>query len=89
MSPAAKNPASKAANSGDVPPDFETAMAELETIVERMESGDLSLEESLSAHKRGLELSKYCQGVLAKAQQQVKVLEDNTLKTLDEIGQQD
>ena len=39
-----------------------------------------SLEQSLAAHKRGLELAQYCQGVLARAQQQVKVLEENTLK---------
>lgn len=92
MSPAAKNPprnAAGASSSGDMPSDFESAMAELEEIVERMEGGELSLEDSLAAHKRGLELSKYCQSVLAKAQQQVRILEDNTLKTLDEIGQQD
>ena len=92
MSPAAKNPtrnAAAGASSGDVPPDFESAMTELEEIVERMEGGELTLEESLAAHKRGLELSKYCQTVLAKAQQQVRILEDNTLKSLDEIGQQD
>ena len=92
MPPAAKNPprnAAAGASSGDMPPDFESAMAELEEIVERMEGGELSLEDSLAAHKRGLELSKYCQSVLAKAQQQVRILEDNTLKTLDEIGQQD
>jgi len=45
-----------------------------------MESGKLTLEQSLAAHKRGLELAQYCQGVLARAQQQVKVLEENTLK---------
>ena len=92
MSPAAKNPprnAAPGAASGDMPADFESAMTELEEIVERMEGGELTLEESLAAHKRGLELSKYCQTVLAQAQQQVRILEDNTLKTLDEIGQQD
>jgi exodeoxyribonuclease VII small subunit len=45
-----------------------------------METGKLTLEQSLGAHKRGLELAQYCQGVLARAQQQVKVLEENTLK---------
>ena len=63
------------------PVSFEAAVDELEKIVERMEAGELTLEESLSAHKRGLELAQYCQGVLAKAQQQVKVLEDNVLKS--------
>jgi exodeoxyribonuclease VII small subunit len=66
----------------DPPASFEAALAELEKIVAGMESGKLSLEQSLEAHRRGVELSQYCQGVLARAQQQVKVLEENTLKTL-------
>jgi len=60
--------------------DEAAALAELEKIVASMESGKLTLEQSLAAHKRGLELAQYCQGVLARAQQQVKVLEENTLK---------
>lgn len=66
----------------DAPPSFEAALAELEKLVASMESGKLTLEQSLSAHKRGLELAQYCQSVLSQAQQQVKVLEENTLKTL-------
>jgi exodeoxyribonuclease VII small subunit len=64
------------------PANFEAALAELEKIVLSMESGKLSLEQSLAAHKRGLELAQYCQSVLSQAQQQVKVLEENTLKNL-------
>ncbi len=64
----------------DQPASFEAALAELEKIVSSMESGDLSLEQSLSAHKRGRELGQYCQDLLARAQQQVKVLEENTFK---------
>ena len=64
----------------DPPASFESALAELEKIVASMESGKLTLEQSLSAHKRGLELAQYCQSVLARAQQQVKVLEENALK---------
>lgn len=64
----------------DRPASFEAALAELEKIVASMESGKLTLEQSLAAHQRGLELAQYCQSVLARAQQQVKVLEDNTLK---------
>ena len=64
----------------DPPESFEGALSELEKIVASMESGKLSLEQSLEAHKRGVELAQYCQGVLARAQQQVKVLEENTLK---------
>jgi len=63
------------------PASFEAALAELEKIVASMEGGKLSLEQSLIAHKRGLELAQYCQSALAQAQHQVKILEDNALKT--------
>ena len=59
---------------------FETALAELEKLVASMETGQLSLEESLAAHKRGLELAQYCQARLVQAQQQVQILEANTLQ---------
>lgn len=59
---------------------FESALAELENIVARMEGGQLSLEQSLTAYKRGAELLKFCQAQLADAQQQVKVLEAGALK---------
>ncbi len=62
---------------------FEKALAELEKIVERMESGDLSLEQALATHKRGLELARFCQQRLEAAQQQVKVLEGEVLKPLE------
>lgn len=61
-------------------PTFESALAELENIVTRMEGGQLSLEQSLTAYKRGAELLKFCQAQLADAQQQVKVLEAGALK---------
>jgi exodeoxyribonuclease VII small subunit len=61
-------------------PTFESALAELETIVARMEDGQLPLEQSLAAYKRGAELLKQCQAQLADAQQQVKVLEAGALK---------
>ena len=64
----------------DPPTSFEAALAELEKIVANMESGKLSLEQSLAAHKRGLELAQYCQSMLAQAQQQVKILEEDALK---------
>ncbi|HMJ50302.1 MAG TPA: exodeoxyribonuclease VII small subunit [Burkholderiales bacterium] len=59
---------------------FESALAELEKIVASMEAGQLPLEQSLAAYKRGAELLKYCQSALAEVQQQVKILEDDTLK---------
>lgn len=63
-------------------PTFESALAELEKIVENMEGGELPLEQSLAAYKRGAELLKFCQAQLADAQQQVKVLEDGVLKNV-------
>ena len=63
-------------------PSFEKALAELEGIVAKMEDGGLSLEQSLAAHKRGLELARQCRARLDAAQQQVKVLEGEVLKPL-------
>ncbi|MFH2133798.1 MAG: exodeoxyribonuclease VII small subunit [Pseudomonadota bacterium] len=64
-------------------PSFETAMADLEQLVTDMESGKLSLEDSLAAYKRGAELMSYCRTRLEEAQQQVRVLEDGVLKDLN------
>lgn len=61
-------------------PTFESALAELENIVTGMEAGQMPLEQSLAAYKRGAELLKFCQAALQDAQQQVKVLEDSALK---------
>ncbi|TCV82350.1 exodeoxyribonuclease VII small subunit [Sulfurirhabdus autotrophica] len=59
---------------------FESALAELESIVATMEAGQLPLEQSLSSYKRGTELLQFCQQALQDAQQQVKILEANTLQ---------
>ena len=66
---------------------FEQALAELEKIVKKMESGELSLEQALATHKRGLELARFCQQRLETAQQQVKVLEGEVLKPLGDMGE--
>jgi len=64
--------------------DFETALSELESLVERMEAGELSLEESLNAFERGVKLTRHCQNALTNAELKVKVLtEQNTLEDLD------
>ena len=68
---------------------FEKALAELERIVQRMERGDLSLEQALAAHQRGLELAKFCQSRLEAAQQQVRVLEGSVLKPLAAAASED
>jgi exodeoxyribonuclease VII small subunit len=62
------------------PKDFESAVAELERLVADMESGQLSLEASLAAYKRGMELSAYCQKTLDGAEQQIRILEDGQLQ---------
>ena len=70
-------------------PTFEAALAELEKIVERMESGELSLEQALATHKRGLELARFCQSRLEAAREQVKVLDGEVLKPLTDAGSSD
>ncbi|HUK04273.1 MAG TPA: exodeoxyribonuclease VII small subunit [Burkholderiales bacterium] len=65
---------------------FEKALTELEGIVAKMEDGGLTLEQSLAAHKRGLELAKQCRARLDAAQQQVKVLEGEILKPLSAVS---
>jgi exodeoxyribonuclease VII small subunit len=68
------------------PQSFESALAELEKIVSSMEEGELPLERSLAAYKRGAELLKYCQAALQDAQQQVKVLENGILRDFKSDG---
>jgi exodeoxyribonuclease VII small subunit len=65
------------------PQSFEAALAEIENIVAAMEAGQLPLEQSLTAYKRGAELLQYCQARLQEAQQQVKILEAGALKNFD------
>jgi exodeoxyribonuclease VII small subunit len=62
-------------------PDFETALAELEALVEKMEQGELSLDESLKQFERGVQLTRSCQQALKDAEQKVQLL-------LEKDGQQ-
>ena len=69
--------------------DFEKSLAELEKIVNDLESGALTLDESISAFERGIELSKLCQKTLLAAEERVKKLieksdTDFELETFDE-----
>ena len=59
---------------------FEQAMAELDQLVAKMESGELPLEASVAAYQRGSELVKYCAAQLERVERQVKVLEGDMLK---------
>ena len=56
------------------PVDFEAAMRDLEDIVERLEHGDLPLEESLAAFERAVILTRSCQTALKDAEQRVEIL---------------
>jgi exodeoxyribonuclease VII small subunit len=69
--------------------DFNKGLSELEEIIGKMESGDLSLEESLKYFEKGVKLHRQCHGALSSAEQRISVLseEDNYTedKPLDDI----
>ena len=65
------------------PPTFEQALDELDALVRRMESGELTLDESIAAYRRGAELARFCQARLAQAELDIKQLEGDLLKPLD------
>ena len=69
------------------PLDFEAALAELEALVQKMETGSLTLEESLQAFERGVKLTRRCQTALERAELRVKALmEDGTEVPVPEAG---
>lgn len=56
------------------PVDFEASLGELEQLVAKMEAGDLTLEQSLAAFERGVQLTRQCQTALRKAELRVQAL---------------
>lgn len=60
---------------------FEASLAKLESLVTRMEKGDMSLEESLKAFEEGVKLTRLCQETLGSAQQKVQLLMSQQGKT--------
>ena len=56
--------------------DFESAIAELETIVKTLEEGDLALEKSLELFERGVQLSRFCHSRLEQAERRIEILND-------------
>ncbi|MFT5705734.1 MAG: exodeoxyribonuclease VII small subunit [Oceanospirillaceae bacterium] len=56
------------------PATFEKSLTDLETLVNKMEVGDLSLDESLKAFEKGVKLTRDCQGMLDEAEQKVQIL---------------
>lgn len=71
---------------GKKKPDFEQSLAELEALVDALETGDLSLEQSLTSFEKGIALTRSCQTALNEAEQTVKILtEKNGQSTLENM----
>jgi exodeoxyribonuclease VII small subunit len=71
-------------------PDFEQALAELENLVQRLEQGDTSLEQSLQDFERGIELTRTCQQALKQAEQKIQILlQDNEQAPLETFDSDD
>ena len=64
----------------DVPASYEAALAELEQLVGRIESGQLPLEQLLAGYQRGAQLLQFCRDKLQAVENQVKVLDEGVLK---------
>lgn len=79
MNPESTSPAAPAADTLK----FEAALTELESIVQNMEDGKLSLEDALATYRRGADLLRRCQTLLGDAEQQIQVLEKGVLRDLD------
>ena len=60
---------------------FEEALSELESLVETLEQGELSLEDSLKTFERGVELTRTCQQALKEAEQKILILSDKRPET--------
>jgi exodeoxyribonuclease VII small subunit len=70
---------------------FEATLEKLEEIVEKMEQGDMSLEDSLKAFEQGIQLTRSCQKALVEAEQQVQLLlqENGQLQTSEFVVSDD
>ncbi|SJZ73588.1 exodeoxyribonuclease VII small subunit [Novilysobacter spongiicola] len=68
--------ARKTQNEASPVADFETSLDALEQLVEKMEHGDMTLEESLAAYERGVGLYRHCQTALEQAELRVRLLSD-------------
>jgi len=64
----------------NAPTSYEAAVEELEQLVARLESGAMPLEQLLSGYQRGAELLKFCRDKLETVENQIKVLDEGTLK---------
>jgi exodeoxyribonuclease VII small subunit len=66
-------------------PDLETSLAEINTLIEKMEKGELTLEQSLDCFERGITLIKNSQKILQEAEQKVQILLNNQTLQADEL----
>jgi exodeoxyribonuclease VII small subunit len=81
--PKAPAPSDTAANAGSAPPvpaTYEAALGELEQLVGQLESGALPLDQLLSGYQRGAQLLQVCRDKLQAVEDQIKLLDDGTLK---------
>jgi exodeoxyribonuclease VII small subunit len=76
----AKEPKKSGGEAEELPP-FEKSLEQLEEIVHAIESGDVSLEQSLSQYERGMKLIRHCRSILERAESRIKTL------TVDDKGQ--
>jgi exodeoxyribonuclease VII small subunit len=67
------------------PASYESALAELELLVQTLEGGAVPLDQLLAGYQRGAELLAYCKAQLQAVEQQVKVLDDGTLKAWEGV----
>ena len=81
----AKLPVTPPATPADDNLKFEAAVAELEQIVQNMETGNLSLEDSIAGYRRGSELLKHCQQQLSAAERKIQILEEGSLRELSDF----
>jgi exodeoxyribonuclease VII small subunit len=85
MSKASANPKTPSSPSAEqdaltLPQSYEAAMQELETLVRRLESGEMPLDQLLSGYQRGAALLQLCRDKLQAVEDQIKVLDEGTLK---------
>jgi len=78
--PKAGSPPSPVTPVPAVPASYGAAMGGLEQLVGRLESGDLPLDQMLSGYQRGAELLQFCRDTLQAVENQIKVLDEGTLK---------
>ena len=76
-----KSPAASPASApASVPASYEAALEELDQLIGRIESGQLPLEQMLAGYERGAQLLAFCRGKLEAVENQIKVLDEGTLK---------